>query len=221
MTNSCLCIDTTNHHIVVGLFAGGEEWSATRLAPREAFQQLFPAIREVLDQGNVKRPSEIVCLTGPGSFTGIRIGVSAARSLAQLWDVPVRGLNSMTVYACGVRTVLPDDSFVIAIDGKQNRFYAKVVPAQAGGPGEIERLETLDVPADALVDPGFRILCDSPELILTQTGRTAEPLPPPRASDIYRVHTALPHSGSYADLKPIYLRKDPAEARYPEGIVKK
>ncbi len=58
---------------------------------------------------------------GPGSFTGIRVGVNAARTLGYLFHLPMIGLNSLEVMAHSVKE--HDRSVVCLMDAQRNAFY--------------------------------------------------------------------------------------------------
>ncbi len=62
-------------------------------------EALMPAIRGLL-HGQAP-PQSIGVEVGPGSFTGLRVGVAAARALGIAWHVPVFGLSSMSLVAAG------------------------------------------------------------------------------------------------------------------------
>ena len=59
-------------------------------------ERVVPMIEEMLD-GHV--PSKILVGVGPGSFTGLRVGIAAAHGLAIGWSVPLAGMNSLALLA--------------------------------------------------------------------------------------------------------------------------
>ena len=59
-------------------------------------ERLVPMIEEMLD-GHV--PSRILVGVGPGSFTGLRVGIAAAHGMAIGWRVPLAGMNSLALLA--------------------------------------------------------------------------------------------------------------------------
>ena len=59
-------------------------------------ERLIPMIEELLDG---RRPSAILVDCGPGSFTGVRVGLAAAHGLAIGWQVPLSGYSSMALVA--------------------------------------------------------------------------------------------------------------------------
>ncbi len=59
---------------------------------------------------------------GPGSFTGIRIGVSTARMMAQLLRIPLVGFYSPLLFACSIEAPAGTD-IIIAFDAKKGRVF--------------------------------------------------------------------------------------------------
>ncbi len=90
---------------------------------------LMPMINDMLSQSGCK-PEEIgliaVC-TGPGSFTGIRIGVASAKGLAVGWNIPCVGITSCeaAAYALPIRRGI----ICSVLDAKINRLYCALFKA--------------------------------------------------------------------------------------------
>lgn len=85
-----LIIDTTNREkIIVGI----DNQKFETAAKKNSSQKLLPFIDEVLKKNKItfKDISEIEVNTGPGSFTGIRIGVAIVNALATQLNIPVNG----------------------------------------------------------------------------------------------------------------------------------
>ena len=62
---------------------------------------LLPSVEELLAQAGLRKPSFLSVGLGPGSYTGLRIGVTVARTLAWTWEVPLLGICSLTSIAYG------------------------------------------------------------------------------------------------------------------------
>ena len=77
-------------------------------APRGHAELLTPLIREALAEAGVQRGdvTSVVVGTGPGPFTGLRVGVVTARMLAMTWGVPVWGVGSLDAIGAAWRDVL-------------------------------------------------------------------------------------------------------------------
>lgn len=87
-----LYIDTSNRDtIVVGL----DDKRFSTSAREEKSQKLLPFIDEILKKEgkSIKDITEVEVNTGPGSFTGLRVGVSVANTLGWVLGIPVNGKN--------------------------------------------------------------------------------------------------------------------------------
>lgn len=92
-----LVIDTATAACSVALLEGERVVAANHVVVgRGHAERLVPMIAELPDGG---RAEEIIVDVGPGSFTGIRVGIAAARGLALGWGVPVRGYSSLALVA--------------------------------------------------------------------------------------------------------------------------
>jgi tRNA threonylcarbamoyladenosine biosynthesis protein TsaB len=126
-----------------------------RLAERPAHaRELLPAINDVMERADVTFADlgAIAVGVGPGTFTGLRIGVATARALAKANGLPVRAVSSLAALADGIAGTwrLP------LIDAKRGEVYAALFeaederwpPAVLGIDALVERLR--DAPATAL-----------------------------------------------------------------------
>lgn len=219
----CLALDCSNGWICAGLFGKDLSLSETVHSPRGSFMQLVPAVRQLLEKSGTKKPDWICCAIGPGSFTGVRIGVRAARNLAQLWDIPVLGVDSLQFYARDIRTYAIEESFGVLIDAKQSRVYAARI-------GSDFHTESLDMEPDILFrnHPGLTYYCDDVIAVENYTQEkellkkiNLRSMKPPGCESLYRESLELggiQKAENWAELLPVYLRNDPASRRFPEGI---
>lgn len=72
----------------------------------------------------------IAVAQGPGSFTGLRIGVSAAKGLAWTLDVPCCGVSTLLAMAQNLRHM--DATIICAMDARRDQVYNAVFRAEAG-----------------------------------------------------------------------------------------
>lgn len=98
----------------------------TETTPKESSFKLVEYIRLALEKAKIKKPDLIIVTSGPGSFTGIRITVTTARDLSQLWNIPVFGMDSLEAYLMGVaREKIAEGTSLLCLDGKQGKYYTK------------------------------------------------------------------------------------------------
>lgn len=91
-------------------------------------ERIFSAITEALEAAKIT-PADvelIACDIGPGSFTGVRVGVATAKGLALGLGVPlvgVGGLEAMAASAFATGAAKPQDTVVALIDAKKHEFF--------------------------------------------------------------------------------------------------
>jgi tRNA threonylcarbamoyladenosine biosynthesis protein TsaB len=92
-------------------------------------EALMPLIAHVIKQAGIAFASfdRIAVTTGPGSFTGLRVGLSAARGIALAADKPVVGLTTLTAYAAPVVSENAEQPVISAIDARHDQVYFQVV----------------------------------------------------------------------------------------------
>ena len=89
-----LTIDTSNsRETIVGLKIDGQECFLKGRSKILKAQNVLPLIEKILKKQNLK-PNDLTAIevnTGPGSFTGLRVGVAVANTLAWSLKIPVNG----------------------------------------------------------------------------------------------------------------------------------
>lgn len=171
----------------------------TDLPGKSYSAQLVPAIRSLLDSHNLTPDSldAIATVNGPGSFTGIRVGVSTAKGFAHALNLPIVAISRLAVLAWNAHTARA------ALDAGRNELYY----LESGPQEETESL----IPAASLTNPEGLALCEPalhwrlPEAIL---------VPPPTAADALRFAAPLLLARNFADLATLdgnYVRRSDAE----------
>jgi tRNA threonylcarbamoyladenosine biosynthesis protein TsaB len=112
-------------------------------------ERLMPMIAALPAGG---RADEIWVDCGPGSFTGIRVGIAAARALGFGWGVPVQGFSSMALIAADWFARNDDKAVTVVIEGGHGEMF--VQPFAADPLGETSALTS--VARDAVVVSGAR-----------------------------------------------------------------
>jgi tRNA threonylcarbamoyladenosine biosynthesis protein TsaB len=131
-------------------------------APPAHARELMPAIAGVLERSGLRWPEVdgIAVGVGPGSFTGLRIGVSTARALAHAHDLELRPVSSLAALAAGVEAPLK----LPLIDAKRGELFAalyqgldEVWPAFAATPERlVQRLRDATMAPLAAGDGSIR-----------------------------------------------------------------
>ena len=127
-----LAIDTALDACAAGVLdtdAGkliGQESEAMKRGHAEA---LMPLIARVMKASGIAFASldRIAVTTGPGSFTGLRVGLSAARGIALAANKPVAGVTTLTAYAAPVVSQNAEHPVISAIDARHDHVYFQAV----------------------------------------------------------------------------------------------
>jgi tRNA threonylcarbamoyladenosine biosynthesis protein TsaB len=92
-------------------------------------EALMPLIARVMRQSGIAYAAldRIAATTGPGSFTGLRVGLSAARGIALAANKPVVGVTTLTAYAAPVVSRNGEHPVISAIDARHDHVYFQVV----------------------------------------------------------------------------------------------
>jgi tRNA threonylcarbamoyl adenosine modification protein YeaZ len=197
-----LALDTATPTLVAGLGRwsqdGGVEVLAERAVPsgNKHAELLTPAIRGVLDDAGLTMAAldAVVTGLGPGPFTGLRVGIVTALTLADARGLPVVGVCSLDAVGSGARTVVTD--------ARRKEVYWAAYDAEgrrADGPGVV-RPEELGVPGPFVGDPAF-------------AGRLGAAVTPADVTTAGLLRAAAPQLAdpSSADpLVPLYLRRPDA-----------
>lgn len=131
-----LAFDTAMGGVSVGVTAAnGHTVSRMVETQREQAAILVPVIQKVLEEAQTGFDDLdlIVSTVGPGSFTGLRIGLSTARSLGLALDLPMVGLTTLDVMARHYQT---DKPLLVVLETKRKDFYARYYDAEGTPLGE-------------------------------------------------------------------------------------
>jgi tRNA threonylcarbamoyladenosine biosynthesis protein TsaB len=92
-------------------------------------EALMPLIGRVIKESGIAFAGldRIAVTTGPGSFTGLRVGLSAARGIALAANKPVVGLTTLTAYAAPIVSQNGEQPVIAAIDARHDHVYFQVV----------------------------------------------------------------------------------------------
>jgi tRNA threonylcarbamoyl adenosine modification protein YeaZ len=149
-TLAILALDTATSRVVVALgrLDGTPLGETTWLAGHRHGETLLPTLGRVLGENNVRRSRlrGIVVGTGPGTFTGLRVGLATAKGLALGLGIPIVGIATSAALLDAAASVLGADSTVdlalVVPAGPQDR-----VLVTAGGPVRLPAGAEPDLPA--------------------------------------------------------------------------
>jgi tRNA threonylcarbamoyladenosine biosynthesis protein TsaB len=117
-----LAIDTAAPRLALAILHDGDrvETLVEDMATGQA-ERLFPALDELLSRAGVTYPNltRIAVTTGPGSFTGLRIGLSAARGLGLALNIAVLGIPSLLALSLSAQC----DPVAVLLDASRGEAY--------------------------------------------------------------------------------------------------
>ena len=99
------------HHVLIG---------------RGHAESVIPVVADVMARTGATAPDAIVVDIGPGSFTGLRIGIAAARALGLAWGVPVHGMRATDLVAAAAFAGAPDcNRLAVVLDAGRGQLYVQ------------------------------------------------------------------------------------------------
>jgi len=117
-----LYIDTSDKDVSIAIIKDGNILSEIQKEiPNEHSVYTVPFINKALDKSNLKPDDidNIMVVNGPGSFTGVRIGVTIAKVYAYLLHKEIRTISSLKALALST-----DNNYILSlIDAKHNNYY--------------------------------------------------------------------------------------------------
>ncbi len=144
----CLGLATADLRPGVGLAEnGGVRWEVSRAEPKSRAQAIFVYLEEVIAAGklDLKSLDLIAAAVGPGSFTGLKVGLAAAKGLAWALNLKVAPVSSLEALAAEAAALGPAGFVSPVLDARRGLIYAALFEARYQG---LRRLE-----ADQAVAP--------------------------------------------------------------------
>jgi len=198
---------------------------AERMARGHA-EALMPMVAEVMSESGLgfAELDVIAATTGPGSFTGVRIAISAARAIALVTGAKLFGIDSLTVMAREAHKVAGRAPFAVAVDARRGMLYFGLYDEVAGkldGP----RLIAPD-DAVALLPDALRAVCGSGAPLLAEAaagqGIQIEAALPDLEPDAIELAALAEDSGeTVTALRPLYLRPPDAKPQVQAAVARR
>ncbi|MYZ47423.1 tRNA (adenosine(37)-N6)-threonylcarbamoyltransferase complex dimerization subunit type 1 TsaB [Propylenella binzhouense] len=224
-----LAIDTAGPNCAAALARAGEDGSAEILARREIrverghAEHLFPLVEAVLADAAIGYPDldRIAVTVGPGSFTGVRVGVAAARGLALALGRPACGIGVLEALLFPLRSA--GGTAVAALDAKREEVYAAIAtqdglnlpPCLLDYDGLTKRIEEFGAP---LILTGSA--APALKTRLAAIGLAAETATAADHADIAAVAGLALAGAGISPPRPLYLRPPDAKPQAGKAIAR-
>ncbi|GAB3291319.1 tRNA (adenosine(37)-N6)-threonylcarbamoyltransferase complex dimerization subunit type 1 TsaB [Pseudidiomarina andamanensis] len=228
--NAVLALDTSTEQCSVALKVGDTLVTRAAVTPREHSQRILGFVQEVLDEQNITLADldALVVGNGPGSFTGVRIGVSVAQGLAFSHTLPVIPVSTLTALAQQAIRQHDAKAVISAIDARMQEIYVapfrnnngmaeQLSPEQMAPLSDITELAWWsDVAAtDAVKGAGTGWEAYGEALNPNQQVTVLEAVTLPLAEDMLRWALVNGKAVEAADLEPLYVRNEVAWKKLP------
>ncbi|MEK1874498.1 MAG: tRNA (adenosine(37)-N6)-threonylcarbamoyltransferase complex dimerization subunit type 1 TsaB [Rhizobium altiplani] len=143
-----LALDTAGVDCAAALYDSGRNTmlgEASDMIGKGHAEHLMGIVDRAMDQAGLALSAvdRIAVTIGPGSFTGIRVGVAAARGFALSLGVPAVGITTLAVMAEAQRQKTPGRPVLTAMDAKRNEIYLQAFNAD-GEPLDEARAVTVE-----------------------------------------------------------------------------
>ena len=214
-----LSIDTSGKNGSVALARGdADHFRLIASSPVEGgtfSAQLIPQIARLLSENGLKKGDvdAFAAATGPGSFTGLRIGLTAVKGLAEILDKPIAAVSVLE--ACVLKSGIKyDDARVFAaLDAQRNEVYLGEYTLSRG---IAARIDELLVSREEFVKRVQGKVAITPDEELAKAARSADVLriERPNSADIARIGIQKIARGemvSVEELDANYIRRSDAE----------
>ena len=117
-----LAIDSSTDILGLALMDSGQLKAEYNLSlKRQHSEKLLPLMEQIFELLEIKAEDldGVAVAVGPGSFTGLRIGITTAKMLGRIFSIPVKGISTLEIMAAGVEgeIILP------LLDARRSRVY--------------------------------------------------------------------------------------------------
>lgn len=207
----CLGLDTALGACSAALATKTRVLAAERVLMRTGqAEAIAPMVARVLAAAGIEMAAigRIGVTTGPGTFTGQRIGLSFARGLRLALGVPCAGVTTLEALAVAARARHPGRAVLAAIDARRGEVYAQGFGADGAALGD-PALLSLAAAEDLAARMGAPVVAGSGGAVLP--GLDADSDDQPDAAVIARL--ALERAAPDGPPAPFYLRE--ADAKLP------
>ncbi|WP_114388976.1 tRNA (adenosine(37)-N6)-threonylcarbamoyltransferase complex dimerization subunit type 1 TsaB [Notoacmeibacter marinus] len=215
-----LALDTASSSCAVALVGADGTLLAARTEERRTghAERLVPMIADILAEAGLAKGdlTKIAVSIGPGSFTGVRTAIAAARGLALALSIPAVGVTTLEALAAEARLKLGAVPILAAIDAGRDEVYAAAFDANGNCVMQPCRL-----PYGRFAEGGSDLPLNDLRLVgdgIASLGLTADALPDSRTGAIETIAVLGRHREPNDAPQPLYLRG--ADAKPPSAAAR-
>lgn len=230
MSMKILAVDTATENCSVALMIDDKIYSRSEVAPRDHTKKVLPMVDEVLAEAGVAL-TDLDALAfgrGPGSFTGVRIGIGIAQGLGFGADLPMIGISTLKAMAQATFRRHGVEHAAVAIDARMSEVYWGQFSRMSNGDWQevmpecvIPPAELADVVSDSEhnwyeAGTGWQAYAD--QLADLSITRTRSDVLHPDAQDMVLLAKYELEKGNTVDAEqasPVYLRDTVAWKKLP------
>ncbi len=205
-----LSIDTSSKNAIVAITENEEKIIELNNEEEKTHsQKLMPMIDEAFQKSNLSLDNIdlIVCCLGPGSFTGVRIGIATAKAFADSKNIPTVGVNSLEVLAHSIET---EGKICALIDAGHENAYAGYYEIKKEKNGNLQTIQE-ELTFLNLTDEKLKEIQKKYKIVKEQTNGLGITI-----AKIGYTKYQNGKSGDSSILSPVYLRKSQAELALEE-----
>ncbi len=225
-----LALDTATEACSAAILNDQHQDARFEIAPRDHTRKILPLVAELLEEQQLALTDldALVFCRGPGSFTGVRIGIGIAQGLALGAELPMIGVSTLAVLAEGAGRLQQAKKVLTAIDARMGEVYWAEYQQTAEGEWQGTETEQVLQPAQAIA----RMQQLSGEWFTAGTGWQAYPelqqghsltlaasgAELPAAKDMLPLAIQAWQRGevsAVADIEPVYLRNEVTWKKLP------
>ena len=187
-------------------------------------ERLFPMIAEVMEGAGLEFSAidRIAVTLGPGTFTGVRGGIAAARAIALATGRPVVGMTSLEVMAHRGRLQLGPRAerrpLAVAVDARRGMLYLQTFD-ERGGASSSAVLVSPQQAVRAIADLPFHVVGSGAAAVAALAGPQAEASLPDLQPHARFLAMAAPSLAPIESVAPLYLRQPDAKPSQPAPTV--
>ena len=213
-----LAIDSSSNRLILGMMYEGDKLvKSDELVEKSHGQMIIKKINDLLKSANkeIKSIKGIIVQIGPGSFTGLRIGIAAAKGIAVAFDIPIVAINLFEIAAYKLRNI--DESIRVIVPLKKDQYFIVTVQNQKFDSDNIQTINNKQLYGIIKKEPFAIYGINLENDILEETIIDYSDNIKYDASDLINLGMIKLNAGNTEDiinLEPLYLQKSQAEINF-------